>query len=133
MIARVYDTADRSTPAHAVALERSLQRNDHYGGSGYSQCADNAVTRWREDVTRDNWGTFIYLRDVRSGDVWSGGSPTDPKARDRLSRRILGRQGRFSARRFRVLAHAWRLCIAERQTLRIRRVSLTNHISTRTR
>ena len=36
-------------------------------GSGYAACGRNAVTRWREDVTRDNWGTFIYLRDVRSG------------------------------------------------------------------
>jgi cyclic beta-1,2-glucan synthetase len=42
-------------------------------GSGYSQCEENAVTRWREDVTRDNWGAFIYLRDVRSGAVWSAG------------------------------------------------------------
>ena len=40
-------------------------------GAGYSNCGPNAVTRWREDVTRDNWGTFIYLRDVRSGAVWS--------------------------------------------------------------
>src|SRR5262249_20703210 len=33
----------------------------------------NAVTRWREDATRDNWGSFCYVRDVRSGAVWSTG------------------------------------------------------------
>ena len=42
-------------------------------GSGYSRWHDIAVTRWREDVTRDDWGAYIFLRDVRSGDVWSAG------------------------------------------------------------
>jgi cyclic beta-1,2-glucan synthetase len=31
------------------------------------------VTRWREDSTRDCWGTFFFLRDVETGDVWSAG------------------------------------------------------------
>ena len=42
-------------------------------GAGYSHCGPLAVTRWREDVTRDAWGTFIFLRDARSGAVWSAG------------------------------------------------------------
>jgi len=40
-------------------------------GGGYSRKRDVAVTRWREDSTRDHWGTFCYLRDVGSGQVWS--------------------------------------------------------------
>ena len=42
-------------------------------GSGYSRWRDLAVTRWREDVTSDSWGTYIFLRDAREGDVWSAG------------------------------------------------------------
>lgn len=42
-------------------------------GSGYSRWRDLAVTRWREDVTCDSWGTYVFLRDTRSGDVWSAG------------------------------------------------------------
>ena len=42
-------------------------------GSGYSRWRDLAVTRWREDVTCDAWGTYVFLRDARSGDVWSAG------------------------------------------------------------
>ena len=30
-----------------------------------------AVTRWREDATRDCFGTFCYLRDLDSGALWS--------------------------------------------------------------
>ena len=40
-------------------------------GGGYSLWRDIAVTRWREDGTRDNWGSFCYLRDVASGEFWS--------------------------------------------------------------
>ena len=42
-------------------------------GSGYSRWGDLAVTRWREDATRDDWGTYIFLRDSGSGAVWSAG------------------------------------------------------------
>jgi cyclic beta-1,2-glucan synthetase len=42
-------------------------------GSGYSRWHDLAVTRWREDVTRDSWGTYVFLRDVDSGESWSAG------------------------------------------------------------
>jgi cyclic beta-1,2-glucan synthetase len=42
-------------------------------GSGYSSWRDLAVTRWREDVTRDDTGSYIFLRDVESGRVWSAG------------------------------------------------------------
>ena len=47
-------------------------------GSGYSRWRDIAVTRWREDATRDDWGSFIFLRDMRGGSVWS--ATTQPMA-----------------------------------------------------
>jgi cyclic beta-1,2-glucan synthetase len=52
-------------------------------GGGASSCRGRAVTRRRQDPTRDPGGQFIYLRDVRSGRVWSAthhptaGDPTD--------------------------------------------------------
>jgi cyclic beta-1,2-glucan synthetase len=42
-------------------------------GSGYSRCAGLGVTRWREDVTRDHWGTIVPA-DIQAGAV--GGLPT---------------------------------------------------------
>lgn len=47
-------------------------------GSGYSRWGDIAVTRWREDATRDDWGSFIFLRDMRGGSIWS--ATTQPMA-----------------------------------------------------
>jgi cyclic beta-1,2-glucan synthetase len=40
-------------------------------GSGYSTWRDLAVTRWREDATCDDWGSYVYLRDTASNEVWS--------------------------------------------------------------
>jgi len=40
-------------------------------GAGFARWKDVAITRWREDVTEDSSGTFLLLRDVRSGEQWS--------------------------------------------------------------
>src|ERR1700694_6131226 len=40
-------------------------------GSGFSRWGDLAVTRWREDPTCDGWGSYVLLRDLSSGAVWS--------------------------------------------------------------
>ncbi|MFD2365356.1 GH36-type glycosyl hydrolase domain-containing protein [Pseudoduganella sp. GCM10020061] len=40
-------------------------------GGGYSRWNGIDVTRWREDGTRDHWGSFCFVRDCGSGAVWS--------------------------------------------------------------
>jgi cyclic beta-1,2-glucan synthetase len=61
----------------AAAPATHLLSNGRYtvmltaAGTGYSRWRDLAVTRWREDVTRDDWGAYIYLRDTDTGQVWS--------------------------------------------------------------
>ncbi|OMQ22880.1 GH36-type glycosyl hydrolase domain-containing protein [Serratia oryzae] len=57
--------------------EVQLLSNTHYhlmvtqAGGGYSRWKDIALTRWREDTTRDNRGTFCYLSDPKTGEMWS--------------------------------------------------------------
>ena len=68
---RVFDTPLTPLP------EVSLLSNGRYrvmisnAGGGYSRWQDLAVTRWREDATRDPWGSFCYVRDLASGVFWS--------------------------------------------------------------
>jgi len=40
-------------------------------GAGYSRWNDLAVTRWREDPTKDDHGIFCYIKDTGSGECWS--------------------------------------------------------------
>ena len=87
----------RLRSAHDATPQAHLLSNGRYAvmltsaGSGYSRWGDLAVTRWREDVTRDDWGTYVFLRDVQSGDVWSAAfQPTGvaPVHRERTRSRI---------------------------------------------
>ncbi|HLD68007.1 MAG TPA: glucoamylase family protein, partial [Pseudomonas sp.] len=52
------------------------------GGAGYSRWRDIAVTRWREDATRDDYGSFIFLRDTQDGRVWSAGAQPNGSTTD---------------------------------------------------
>jgi cyclic beta-1,2-glucan synthetase len=81
----------RLRSVHDATPEAHLLSNGRYAvmltaaGSGYSRWGDLGLTRWREDVTRDDWGAYIFLRDVQSGDVWSAGyqpSGVDPDSYD---------------------------------------------------
>ncbi|HDT3410635.1 glycoside hydrolase family 94 protein [Klebsiella variicola] len=68
---RIFYSVDTPSP------DIQLLSNGHYhlmltaGGGGYSRWNDIALTRWRSDTTRDNWGAFCYIRDTQTGDVWS--------------------------------------------------------------
>ena len=69
----------RFTTPHDATPRTHLLSNGRYAvmltaaGSGYSRWRDIAITRWREDATRDCWGCYIFLRDSQTGDVWSAG------------------------------------------------------------
>lgn len=63
---------------HAAPRARLLSNGRHTvmltdAGSGFSHWRNLAVTRWREDPTRDAWGSYVLLRDIESGVVWSAG------------------------------------------------------------
>src|SRR5262249_38259708 len=67
----------RFTSPHDLMPRTHLLSNGRYAvmltsaGSGYSRWEDVAVTRWREDPTCDPWGSYGYMRDTQSGEVWS--------------------------------------------------------------
>jgi cyclic beta-1,2-glucan synthetase len=70
-ITRAYPLADTPVPATHFLSNGAYSVMVTNGGGGYSHWRECTVTRYREDLTRDCWGTFIYLRDVESGRVWS--------------------------------------------------------------
>ncbi|GAB6040390.1 GH36-type glycosyl hydrolase domain-containing protein [Endothiovibrio diazotrophicus] len=68
---RVLDDPDTAQPEVQLLSNGRYHVMLTHAGGGYSRWRELAVTRWREDTTRDPWGTFCYLRDVESGAVWS--------------------------------------------------------------
>ncbi|MDB6163556.1 MAG: glycosyltransferase 36 associated family protein, partial [Xanthomonadaceae bacterium] len=68
---RIFTSAGVGRPAVQMLSNGRYHTMLTSAGGGYSRLRDMAVTRWREDATRDAWGNFCYLRDVASGEFWS--------------------------------------------------------------
>ena len=94
-------------------------------GSGYSRWRDLGVTRWREDVTRDDTGSYIFLRDIEDGRVWSAGYQpcgTGPTA----TRSPLPRTGWKSLARDRTIATTLEIVVSPEDDAEVRHLSITN-------
>jgi len=128
MITRVYETADLETPRTQLLSNGAYNVMVTTAGSGFSLCEGNAVTRWREDVTRDNWGAFIYLRDVRSGAVWSAGY--QPVRRRPQSYQVAFSEDKADFRRVDSgISTRMEVVVSAEDNAEVRRVCLTNHSS----
>jgi cellobiose phosphorylase len=75
--ARIHAETREITRMDTPLPEAHLLSNGNYHvmltqtGAGYSRWRGIAVTRWRGDATRDDDGTFVYVRDAESGKAWS--------------------------------------------------------------
>ena len=72
MLRRFHSPHDRIPRTHLLSNGRYAVMITA-AGSGFSRWKNLAVSRWREDVSCDPWGSYIYLRDVENGYVWSPG------------------------------------------------------------
>ncbi|MDP9483449.1 MAG: DUF3131 domain-containing protein, partial [Chloroflexota bacterium] len=121
----------RFTSPHDAVPRTHILSNGRYAvmvtaaGSGYSRWHDMAVTRWREDVTRDPWGSYLFLRDMRSGVVWSAGhQPTGTEA-DSYEVTYSEDNAEF-LRRDGSITTALTIVVSTEHDAEIRRVTLTN-------
>jgi cyclic beta-1,2-glucan synthetase len=127
---RVFSTPNTPMP------EVQLLSNGRYhvmvtnAGGGYSRWKDVAVTRWREDSTCDNWGTFCYVRDVTGGEYWS--TAYQPTRKQRKTYEAIFSEGRAE---FRSGGHVFdmhtEIAVSPEDDIELRRVTITNHSRTR--
>src|SRR3989338_2819881 len=121
----------RFTSPHSAAPRTHLLSNGRYvvmltaAGSGYSRWRELAVTRWREDVTRDVGGTYVFLRDVQSGESWSAGYQPSGGEPDRYE--VTFSEDRATiVRRQGAIASTLEVIVSQEDDAEVRRVSLTN-------
>ncbi|MGB4334510.1 MAG: glucoamylase family protein [Chromatiaceae bacterium] len=94
-------------------------------GAGYSTWEGLAVTRWREDRTRDDRGSFLYLRDLASGRVWSAGYQPTRAVPDRYA--AVFREDRVRLTRTDgAIASELEILVSPENDAEIRHLSLTN-------
>lgn len=68
---RVYEKTHHYSPRVQLLSNGKYSLVLSTSGSGYSKCENLAVTRWREDASRDNWGSYIYVKDMVNERSWS--------------------------------------------------------------
>jgi cyclic beta-1,2-glucan synthetase len=125
-----------ATP-HTPTPRTHLLSNGRYAvmltaaGSGYSRWRDIAVTRWREDPTRDCWGSYIYLCDAETGEVWSAGHQPSGVESDAYEVSFHEDRAEF-VRRDGAVTTTLEVVVSPEDDAEIRRVSITN-LGTRTR
>jgi len=124
-------TLRRLDSPHDITPRTHLLSNGRYtvmvtaAGSGFSRWRDLAVTRWREDTTRDCWGTFVFLRDVQTGGVWSAGFQPSGTPADQYE--VVYSEDRASiTQKDRSLAITLEILVSAEDDAELRRLTVTN-------
>ncbi|CAA6604718.1 putative glycosyltransferase 36 [Rhodospirillaceae bacterium LM-1] len=129
---RVFDSPDTLVPEVQLLSNGRYQVMVTCAGGGYSRWKDLAVTRWREDGTCDNWGSFCYIRDLASGVFWSTGY--QPTLKYPATYETIFSEGRAEFRRRDSIGaddgafetHT-EIVVSPEDDIELRRVHITNH------
>lgn len=127
---RIFNSPDTPIPGvHLLSNGRYHVMVTNAGG-GYSRWKELAITRWREDSTCDNWGTFAYIRDVETGEFWS--SAYQPTLKKPKHYEATFSEGRAEFRRrdndFDTYTE---IVVSPEDDIELRRIRITNHSHTR--
>ncbi|MBC7658527.1 MAG: cyclic beta 1-2 glucan synthetase [Chitinophagaceae bacterium] len=109
-----------------------LLGNEHYhvvvssAGGGYSSWKDIMLTRWREDRTRDAYGYFFYIKDIKSSVSWSVGYQPMLNTGDKYE--VIFTEGRAEIRRSEDgLDTHLEIAVSPDDDAELRRLTIFNH------
>ena len=126
---RVFNSPDTPIPEAQLLSNGRYHVMVTHAGGGYSRWKDIAVTRWREDTTCDQWGSFCYLRDVSSGEFWS--TAYQPTLKQPKHYEAIFSEGRaeFRRRDHDFETHT-EIVVSPEDDIELRRVRITNRART---
>jgi cyclic beta-1,2-glucan synthetase len=122
---RVFANPDTSNPEVHLLSNGSYHVMVTHAGGGYSRWKDLAVTRWREDRTCDNWGTFCYIRDAASREFWSAAYQPTLKRPKKFEAIFSEGRAEFRRRDHDYDAHT-EIAVSPEDDIELRRVRITN-------
>ena len=127
---RVVNTPDTSIPQIQLLSNGRYHVMVTNSGGGYSRWKDLAVTRWHEDVTCDNWGSFCYIHDLDNGEYWS--NTYQPTLQRAEKYEVVYSQGRadFNAVHHGIEMHT-EIVVSPEDDIEMRRLRITNRSNSR--
>ncbi|HEY4206226.1 MAG TPA: glucoamylase family protein, partial [Puia sp.] len=122
---RVINTPNTRIPEIQLLSNGRYQVMISNSGAGFSRWKDLAVTRWREDPSRDDRGIFCYIKDVSSGNFWS--NTYEPTLRPAKRYEAIFSQGLVEFRRHdQGIDTNTEIVISPEDDMEMRRVKITN-------
>jgi len=123
---RHYTDPSGPTPRTQLLSNRNYSVMISTSGGGFSRCGDLAVTRWKEDATRDNWGSYIFVRDRSQSALWS--TSHQPLGVLPQSYKVTFDEDKVEfRRRDGDISSYTQILVAPEDNVEIRHVTLTNH------
>ncbi len=94
-------------------------------GGGYTRWKDIALTRWRQDSTCEDWGTFCFIRDLDNNEYWS--IAQQPSLKEAENYEAVFSQGRaeFRRRDLQLETHT-EIVVSPEDDIELRRVNIIN-------
>ncbi len=123
---RRFSSAQQASPATHLLSNGRYSTMLTTAGSGYSRWEGRALTRWREDAVCDDFGSYIFLRDLHSAEVWSAGF--QPSGREPDDYRVAFNEDRAEfIREDGTLTTSLDVLVSSEEDAEVRRVSVTNN------
>ncbi|HVR81200.1 MAG TPA: glucoamylase family protein [Luteimonas sp.] len=122
---RIFRNASAPQPAVQMLSNGRYHTMLTSAGGGYSRLQNMAVTRWREDGTRDHWGSFCYLRDIGSGEFWSTAYQPTAVAVDSYEAIFSDAKAEFRGRKRGFDTHI-EIAVSPEDDIELRRLRITN-------
>ena len=120
-----FETAHSITPKVQLLSNGQFSTMTSTAGGGYTRWKDMDVTRWRADTTTDAYGSFLYLKDTDSGEVWSNLYHPINNDPDRFSVHFPLDRAEYR-RRDNGIETQTKLIVSPEDDVEIRRITLTN-------
>ncbi len=122
------------TDPSPAAPEVHLLSNGRYhvtvssAGGGCSRWRDLALTRWHEDATCDDWGLFVYVRDLTTGEFGSVAYQPALRATKGYEAVFTPARAEFRQRHSTLEIHT-AISVSPEDDVELRRITLTNRSS----
>ena len=124
-VLRVIKTPNTPRPEVHLLSNGSYHVMVTNAGGGYSRWRHVAVTRWREDPTCDDWGTFTYIRDVDSNKLWSAAHQPTLKMTSNYEAIFTPSKAEFRRRDHNIDVHT-EITVSPEDDIELRRFTITN-------
>ncbi|HEX8552378.1 MAG TPA: glucoamylase family protein [Abditibacteriaceae bacterium] len=121
-----FGTPDTPTPRVNLLSNGNYSLAVTNAGGGYARWKEFDITRWRSDTTRDDWGQFLYVRDLDDRSVWSAAFQPTMRADKRYNATFSPDKATFRRRDNEIETFS-EIIVSPEDDVEIRRVTLTNY------